>query len=191
MTTTLALLNLNLEVTQAANNSPPKTPHMLNYKTASSLRKKKTSYCKGELKPACPLKLPLQRDIERCHHLLHPRKVNGVTKPTWTGWLLKSRSTMKSRLGNERSGIKYLMNSKLWSTVLLPMSLTQMMMCYIDSSGMMVTSGPTPNGWQNYSLYVPVITENLPGECTCPGSGQKQSISWESLTFPAHQHQTI
>ena len=81
VTTTLALLNLNLEVTQAVNNSPAKTPHILNYKTASSLRKKKILYCKGESKPACLLKLPLQRHIERCHHLLHPGKVNGVTKP--------------------------------------------------------------------------------------------------------------
>ena len=112
MTTTLALLNLNLEVTQAVKNSPAKTPCMLNYKATSSLRKK-ISYCKGELKPACPLKLPLQKDIERCHHLLHPRRANGVMKPTWTGWLLKSRSIVKSRLRNERSGIKHLTSSKL------------------------------------------------------------------------------
>ena len=33
--TTLVLLNLNLEVTKVANNSPAKTPHLLNYKAAS------------------------------------------------------------------------------------------------------------------------------------------------------------
>ena len=78
MTTILALLNLNLEVTWAVNNSPVKTPHMLNYETASSLKKKKISYCKGELKPACLLKLPLQRHIKRCHHLLHPNGQMGL-----------------------------------------------------------------------------------------------------------------
>ena len=190
MTTTLALLNLNLEVTQAVNHSPAKTPCTLNYEAALSLRKKKISYCKGELKPACPLKLPVQRDIKRCHHLLHPRRANGVMKPTWTGWLLKSRSITKSRLRNERSGIKHLTSSKLWSMLSLPMSLTPMMMCYAGSSGMMTTSGPTPNGQWSCSLYVPVNAENLPGESICPGSGWKQSISWESLIYPTHQHQT-
>ena len=56
---------------------------------------------------------------------------------------------------------------------------------------MIATSSPTPYGHQNCRLYVLVITESLPGECICPGSGQKWLISWESLTFPAHQHQTI
>ena len=82
-------------------------------------------------------------------------------------------------------------NSLLWGTALLPMSPTPMMMCYAGSSGMIATSSPTQNGQQNCNLCVPATTENLPEECICPGSGWRQLISWESLTFLAHQHQTI
>ena len=64
------------------------------------------------------------------------------------------------------------------------------MTCCSGSSGMLVTSGLTPNGLQSYNPYVPLTTESWPDEFICHGSGPRQLISWEFSTFPALQHQT-
>ena len=78
--TTQTLPTLSLAVTQVENSSPAETPPMLNYKATLSLRKKKTLYCKAELRPACLLTLPQLMAIRNCQPLLHPRKVNGAMK---------------------------------------------------------------------------------------------------------------
>ena len=77
--TTQTLPNLSLAVIQVENSSPAEIPPMLNYKTALSLRKKKTSCCEAELRPICQL-TPLQpMGIKNYQPLLHPRKVNKAT----------------------------------------------------------------------------------------------------------------
>ena len=110
--TTQTLLNLSLAVIQVENSSPAETPPMLNYKAALSLRKKKTLYCKAEFRPTCQL-TPLQpMGIRNYQPLLHPRKVNRATEPTWIGWPLKKRNSVKNKRENERSGSKCPPNSK-------------------------------------------------------------------------------
>ena len=104
--TTQTLLNLSLAVIKAENSSPAETPPMLNYKAALSLRKKKTLYCKAELRPTCQL-TPLQpMGIGNYQPLHHPRKVNRAMEPTWIGWPWKKRNSTKNNRGNERSGSK-------------------------------------------------------------------------------------
>ena len=60
------------------------------------------------------------------------------------------------------------------------MNLTLVMMCCDGSSGMMVTSGLTPNGQQSCNPSVPLTTESWQDECICHGSGPRQLI-WEFL----------
>ena len=96
MITNQTLLNLSLAVIQVENSSPAEIPPTLNYKADLSLRKKKTLYCKAELRPTCQL-TPLQlMGIGNYQPLLHPRKVNRATEPTWIGWPLKKRNSAKN-----------------------------------------------------------------------------------------------
>ena len=110
--TTQTLPNLSLAVIQVENSSPAETPPMLNYKAALSLRKKKTLYCKAELRPTCQLTLLQPMGIRNYQPLLHPRKVNRATEPTWIQWPWRKRNSTKNNRENERSGSKCPPNSK-------------------------------------------------------------------------------
>ena len=110
--TTQTLLDLSLAVIQVENSSPAEIPPTLNYKVASSLRKKKTLHCEAELRTTYQL-TPLQpMGIRNYQPLLHPRKVNRAMEPTWIGWPWKKRISAKNNRENERSGSKYPPNSK-------------------------------------------------------------------------------
>ena len=109
---TTQILNLSLAVIQVENSSPAETPPTLNYKAALLLRKKKTLYCKAELRPTYHL-TPLQpMGIRNYQPLLHPRKVNRAMEPTWIEWPRKKRNSANNNRENERSGSKCPPNSK-------------------------------------------------------------------------------
>ena len=191
VTTTLALLNLNLEVTPDSEQLTSKNTTYAELWDSLITQEEEDLILQGRVKTNMSTEIPSTETYQKMPPPPPPKKGE------WGYEAYMNRMAAEEQKYNEEQAQKW----EEWNqtsnkfkivkyAVLPPMSFTLMMMCYGGSSGMMTTLSPTSNGQWNCNWCVPAITENLPGECICPDSGQRQSISWESSIFPAHQHQT-
>ena len=163
MITTQTLPNLSLAVIQVENSSPAETPPMLSYKAALSLRKKKTLYCKAALRPTCQLTV-LQPMGIRNYQTPPPPKEGELGYGAYMDRMATGRKGIPPRTTEKMRGVAASVH-RIQSIETCSFTTNEPhpiddVLCS-GSSGMMVTSGLTPNGQQSYNPYVPLTTESM------------------------------